>query len=342
MRICELSRELESSWDNYVIKHPESTFYHQIGWMKVVQKTYNHIPIYLCAIEKNRIIGVLPLFILRSIFFGKRIISIPFGSYGGICADNDEIVRLLLSKAQEITTKEKLSYLEIRNKSIRLDNLITNNVYSTLILELNPNKEIVWENKLKSQVRNKIRLSKKNLLDFEMSHDYLKKFYDLYAKSMKHLGTPVHNYRFFENLLSVFPKDSNIFIVKKDNIVISAMIVLFYKDHIISAWQAVDRNYLDYKPNNFLYWEAIKYGCINGFNFFDFGRSINNSGTFTFKESWGAEVKQLFYQYYLCDINKMPDTSQGNQKRSIFAKYWKDTPLFITNYFGPFLRKNLP
>jgi hypothetical protein len=42
MKITELEKEDKESWDSYVHKSHTSTFYHQIGWKNVVEKTYKH------------------------------------------------------------------------------------------------------------------------------------------------------------------------------------------------------------------------------------------------------------------------------------------------------------
>ena len=79
LEITELRRgEDEKAGDSYVHKSPISTFYHQIGWKNVVEKTYKHRPIYLIAKEEGEIKGVLPLFLMRSMIFGKKLVSGSF------------------------------------------------------------------------------------------------------------------------------------------------------------------------------------------------------------------------------------------------------------------------
>ena len=56
-----------------------------------MEKTYNHKPLYLIAKENGVIKGVLPLFLMRSVIFGKKLVSVPFAPYGGVCAGNEAI-----------------------------------------------------------------------------------------------------------------------------------------------------------------------------------------------------------------------------------------------------------
>jgi len=72
MEFTELrNREDEKAWDSYVLKSSTTTFYHQIGWKNVVEKTYKHKPIYLIAKEEGEINGVLPLFLMKSMFLAS-------------------------------------------------------------------------------------------------------------------------------------------------------------------------------------------------------------------------------------------------------------------------------
>ena len=106
LEVYELEREDEKAWDAYVYNSNSSTFYHQIGWRNVVEKTYKHKPIYLIAKENGEIRGVLPLFLMRSLIFGKKLVSVPFAPYGGVCADNKTIENTLVEEMTGFTSEE--------------------------------------------------------------------------------------------------------------------------------------------------------------------------------------------------------------------------------------------
>ena len=61
---------------------------------------------------------------------------------------------------------------------------------------------------------------------------------------------------------------------------------------------ASDVAFLDRRPNNLLFAEAIGYGVEHGFERLDFGRTdYDNPGLRTFKLGWGATEHQLAYTY---------------------------------------------
>ena len=341
MDISELRREDEKAWDKYVYNSNTSTFYHQIGWKNVVEKTYKHKPIYLIAKEEGEIKGVLPLFLMKSMFFGKKLVSVPFAPYGGVCADNRLIENALIDEAKKITKECSADYLELRHLYKTGSEFVTNDTYFTLILKLNKDPNVLWENFRKS-MRRYIRKAVKNHLEVSLGPDNLKEFYNIYTINMRDLGTPVHRYSFFENVIHEFLGNANIATVKYKDNSIAALFLLYFKDTITYGWGSSLGKYLDLNPNYLIFWELIRYACERNYNFFDFGRSQKSEGTFLFKTGWGAEPEQLCYQYYLCNKRNMPDTGQSNPKRQSFAKVWRKFPLYLTNKSGPILRRNIP
>jgi serine/alanine adding enzyme len=345
MEITELQREEEEkAWNSYIHNSNTSTFYHQIGWRNVVEKTYKHKPIYLIAKEEDEIKGVLPLFLMKSVLFGKKLVSVPFAPYGGVCADNETVKNALVEEAKRITKECGADYLELRylnldkNKNeLRLE---TNKNYITFILNLNQDSDVVWRG-FNNKVRNAIRKALKSNLEIRRDNN-LEEFYGLYTKSMRDLGTPSHSYTFFKNLLLKFHEHTKIVRVQYQGMTIAALFLLFFKDTMTSGWAASDRAYQKFNPNNLLYWKIIKAGCEEGYDYFDFGRSIYDSGTFRFKKPWGAEPEQLYYYYYLGTSKNIPDTSQSNPKRQKFAKVWSKLPTPLTSKLGPVLRSNIP
>ena len=114
LQITELRNKDEKAWDSYVHISNSSTFYHQIGWRNVVEKTYKHKPIYLIAKEEDEIKGVLPLFLMRSMLFSKKRVSVPFAPYGGVCADNKTVENALIGEAKRITVECDANYPELQ------------------------------------------------------------------------------------------------------------------------------------------------------------------------------------------------------------------------------------
>lgn len=339
VEIKQLRGKDEKKWDEFVKANINTTFYHQVGWKKVVEETYGHKPFYLIAeSEMGEVVGILPMFLIRDIFFGKRLVSVPFGSYGGVCCENDDIGNALINEAIHIGMNLSVGYCELRNfkSTTAHENFNCVKDYSTFVLDLSNGVEYIWEN-MSRKVRNMIRKGEKSNLKFkvEVSRDAISEFYEIYSKNMKYLGTPVHDHNFFNNIYKIFPENVFIAKVELNGKLISSLYLLKFKDAFVSGWGASLAEFLKYAPNDFMYWSSIKYGCENCIPLFDFGRSLVNSGSYKFKERWGSVEVPLAYCYY--PPTKTIVAPQNEYGR--FAKMWSKLPLKATKILGPKIRR---
>ena len=338
MEICELDKRYEKAWDEFVFSDPKSTFYHQIGWKNVIEKSYTYKPYYLLAKEDDKVMGVLPMFLIKSYLFGRKLISVPFAPYGGALGKAD-VVNALIERAIELGKELDASYAEFRSANNSND-LSTVSFYATSILELNASPDIVWNERITRNKRKNIVKSQKRNLSVDFS-DKIKDFYDIFAINMRNLGSPIHSKNFFSNILHEFPNSSKTQIVSLDNKPIYVAFYLFYNNTIINCWSSSLEEYRNLYPTDRGIWAAIEYGCLNGYQFYDFGRSQLGSDNMEFKERWGAETKKLDYQYYLNGLKEIPDNTSSNPKRKYFAKIWRILPLKLTKVIGSRFRREI-
>jgi len=337
--IKQLSGKDEKTWDEFVMRNDSTTFYHQIGWKKVVEETYRHTPYYLLAeSETGEAVGILPMFLIKNIFFGKRLISVPFAPYGGVCYENEDIGNALINEAINTGKNIGIDYCEFRNfkNTNTYENFNCMKGYSTFVLDLSNGVEHIWKNMSKT-VRTAIRKGEKSNLKFEveLSHNAISEFYDIYTKNMKQLGTPVHSLNFFNNIYQTFPENVFISTVRLNDDAISSLYLLKFKDTLIYGWGSSSIEFLKYRPNNFIHWNSIKYACGNGLLRYDFGRSLINSGNYKFKERWGSVAVPLIYCYYPPTKTLLPPQNEYGK----FAKIWSKLPLQTTKIIGPMVRK---
>lgn len=342
LEISDLHRNEEKVWDEYVYNHSGSTFYHQIGWKKVVEETYRHKPIYLVGKEDGEIKGILPLFLMKSRIFGTKLVSIPFGPYGGTCADNKMIENRLLEEARRLTVDNDANYLELRVFSGNHETLFINSSYIASILKLHNDPNVLLMERFNRNKRKTIYKSQKRGLTAHWTSDLPTEFYQIYSKNMKNLGSPPHSIKFFRNIMNEFPSTSKILTVCRKGGTLYVAFYLFYKDIVINTWSSTLDEYRKWYPTDFGIWNAIKYSCEKGYKYYDFGRSSKNSPNLEFKRRWGAEQTPLNYQYQLNNTREVPDFTMENPKRQRFAKAWKKAPLSFTNLVGPRIRASFP
>ena len=226
MEICELKHSDEKKWDEYVLKHPYSTFYHQIYWKNIVENSYGHKPYYLFAKDEDEIKGVFPLFLIKNLIFGTKLVSVPFAPYGGAISDNSVIEALLIEYGRKITDETSANYMELRNNVSRNVGLPCNDKYLTMILKLDKNPQLVWQRDFNNKIRNAAKKSLKS--ELEVSNSNVEDFYKLYSKNMRDLGSPSHSKEFFNNVILESGKLAEIIAVShRGKPVSSAILFLF-------------------------------------------------------------------------------------------------------------------
>lgn len=342
-RICEFKDTYKTKWDDYINQSPAGSFYHLTGWKKIIEKTFGLKSVYLMALNENdEIEGVLPLFHMKDVLGRKYLISNPYSAYAGVCANDMTIKDKLYEKAKSIAIDKEVQYLELRQLGDEPYNLPTKKDFVTMFLKLSSDEEYVWKNSLNVKARNQVRKAYKEGLTVDFGIKYLDDFYRILSLNIRSLGSPNYPKTFLKNILQEFDNSSGIIVVKYREEIIGGMLFLHFKNIFLDPWASSLKKYNRLCPNDILYWEAIKYACRKDCEYFDFGRSTINSGTFKFKKKWGAETVQLNYQYVFNKAQTIPHVSALNNKYKMAITLWKKLPLTVTNILGPKLIKYLP
>ena len=341
---CDSDKQV---WDDFIFNNGNSSFFHLIGWKDIIEQTFGHKSHYIMALSENQVKGVLPLFELKNRLFGHALVSIPFVVYGGACATDKNTESMLLKSASVLGRLIGVDYVELRNEFDVLpvesdrQNWLTKNLYATFQREIYPDIESNFNAIPRKQRRMIKQGSKAGLISKIGGGEYLSDFYRVYAINKKNLGTPVFPIKYFENIMKIFPQ-TFILSVWKDNIMVAAVMTFIFKDRLMPYFSGALKEYFRYAANDFMYWELMRYGCEKGYKLFDFGRSKKGTGSYDFKRHWGFEPKDLPYTYYLVAMKDMPNISPVNPKYSAMVNIWKKLPLFVANWLGPKIVRNIP
>jgi FemAB-related protein (PEP-CTERM system-associated) len=342
LRIAKIDGSLEG-WEHYVASHPQATNYHRAAWRKVIERSFGHRTHYLAAIDgAGRIRGVLPLVHMSSSLFGSFLVSLPFFNYGGVLADSAAAEQMLIGEAGRLRAQLGAAHVELRHRDTTVGTLPAKQHKVTMILGLESSVEAQWKG-FNAKLRNQIRKPEKSGLEPQLGGtELLDGFYDVFARNMRDLGTPVYAKDFFRNVLHEFPETTRIVAVAYQGKIIAAGIATWFRDTLEIPWASSISDYKSMCPNNMLYWEAIKLAIGKGFTRLDFGRSTPEEGTFNFKKQWGAEPIQLNWQYLLPEGSSLPELNPKNPKFEMAIRVWQKLPLPVTRILGPHIVKNIP
>ena len=332
----------QSRWDDFVALSSAGTFFHTTAWKSVIEKVFAYTPWYFLAELDGEIKGILPLFLVKKPLRGQVLISIPFGVYGGICADSTEVAEQLRRKGESLSHELHVDFLELRHVDAGGLDLPIKELYFTFSREIYDGEEknmMAIPRKQRRMIRQGINHELKSKIG---GKEFLKDFFHIYSASLRNLGTPAFPYRYFEVLLDELGEQCKILTVWHQNQMAAAVMTFCYQDHLLPYYGGGLPQFLRYAVYDFMYWELMRYGWEHGYKVFDFGRSKQGTGAYDFKRHWGFEPKPLQYQYYLPNGGTMPNVSPTNPKIQPFISLWKKLPLSIANLIGPQVIKYLP
>src|SRR6516225_4791508 len=185
------------------------------AWLAVLCSGLGHKPYCLEAVEDGKTRGYLGLAYIRSLLFGRFLVSLPYLNYGGVRAGDQQTAGLLISEAKKLADQLGVRYLELRHeKAIEhpvLAQTRTDKVH--MRLPLPSSSECLWKS-LTAKVRNQVRKGQNSGLVVSWGRqELLSGFYTVFSHNMRDLGTPVYGQRLFRSILEQFPERTELCLV---------------------------------------------------------------------------------------------------------------------------------
>jgi len=338
--IKELARGEEARWEAFIMRCPEATFFHRVGWREIVEGVFHHRCHYLYAERAGEIVGVLPLAEVKSVLFGHAVRSLPFCVYGGAAVTDQAATPLLHAAARLVARRLGASHLELRNRVAKTLDWPRQELYVTFRKALLPDVEANMAAVPRKQ-RAMVRKGIKNRLATELDTS-TDRFFALYADNVRRHGTPGLPQRYFDALAQVFGRDCEILtVVDPSGMPISSVLSFYFRDEVLPYYAGDHVRARELAANDFKYWELMRLACARGSRVFDFGRSKRGTGSFDFKKNWGFEATPLHYEFCMFKGSAIPQNNPLNPKFRVLVALWKRLPIGLANAIGPHIVRSL-
>lgn len=329
-------------WQEFVSNNPSSLPSHNSAWQHIIQLSFQHNSLLLSARDAHgQLLAGIPITILTSTLFGRFGVSVPYLNYGGVVSRFPNLHQRLIQELAEIRVALKLKYIEVRSIYPNLGKVVSLKK-SGMILPL-PNSNQELEQQLGSKLRAQYRKAEAHEPNFAIGKMYLlDDFYSVFSQNMRDLGTPVYHKKWFENILSHPDIAANIAVVYMHGKAVSAGFLIKSKDIMEIPWASTLASANQFNANMWMYRQILGFAIEQGCQFFDFGRSTREAGTFKFKKQWGAQPCQ-HYWYMIADENSpLPELNPDNPKLKLLISIWKRLPVWLTRIIGPAIVKGIP
>ena len=327
-------------WNAFVLAHPEATFFHRAEWSQVLQRAFGHVPHFLLAERAGQVVGVLPLAELKSPLFGHSLVSTPFCVYGGVLATDAAVQTALESAAVALGERLGVAHVEFRNQVPRREDWHRKDLYVTFRKALAADDEAELT-AIPRKARAEVRKGLKNGLVATVSRDP-KEWFELYAESLRNLGTPVFSRRYAEVLLDVFGEDCEVLTLHSAaGVPLTSVLSFYFRGEVLPYYGGGGAAARSTGAHDLMYYEVMRRARALGCHSFDFGRSKRGTGSYSFKKNMGFTETPLAYEYRWVKAAEMPNLSPTNPKYSLLINAWQRLPLWASKLVGPPLARSL-
>jgi FemAB-related protein (PEP-CTERM system-associated) len=338
--VKELGPETAEAWDKFVDTCEEATFFHRAGWRTVVERAFGHRTHYLFVQRGSTIVGVLPLVEVKSALFGHALISNGFSVCGGPAVTEETARDLLNDRAEELLKTTGAKYIEYRCPAKLTPGWVSrDNLYANFSQALPANEE---ENlkQIPRKQRAVVRKAIASPLTYEIDAT-TERLYDLYAISVRNLGTPVFGRAYFKALKDVFGKDCDVLTVLDNGKPVASVMNFYFRGQVMPFYTGSVRDARRLGANDLMYWRLMRHAAAKGCTIFNFGRSKIGTGPYDFKKNWGFTPEPITHQFLMQPGVALPNINPTNAKYQLMIKVWKKLPVPLANILGPPIVRNI-
>jgi lipid II:glycine glycyltransferase (peptidoglycan interpeptide bridge formation enzyme) len=291
-------------WQAFASSRPESNVFHHEKWLRMLMDQYG-FGLQIPAIKRDgNVLAAVPFMETTSARGKRKLISLPFTDCVRILAVDASAEKTLCRAFTSESFGDYASVLMKTDQSVAAADTASEWVRHELSTSA-PLHEI--HRGFATGLKRNLRKAEKSGLRFEQRSDEnaLWSFYRLHLTTRKRLGVPVQPKSFFRRLLNGLLQEhlGYIGLVMLDDKPLAAGVFLTFNKTTIYKYGASDPRSLEFRPNEWMMYNAIRQAAQCGHTTFDFGISERTQdGLRRFKSKWGS-VETDVYNHCLAGEN---------------------------------------
>ncbi len=333
----------QAAWARFVEARPDASIFQHPDWSGAVTAVFGHAPRHLLAWRGGALVGVLPVMQVDSLLGGRLLVSVPYGTYGGIVGDDPDAVAALTQAACRMTDDLGARVLELRSAEPRCPGLEDVAGYLGFVRNL-PDRVADVAAFLPKRARAAARHAR-DRDGVEIRHDLglLRPVWELYCRSMRRIASINYPLAFFEELAARLGDRLWVSAALHGGRPVVGTISLVFRDTVMPYVLGADELGRVDGAANLLYWSVMERAVAAGLRTFDYGRSrADNAGAVGFKKNQGFEPRALGYQRYVPAGRRAPDLKPSSPRFALARRVWRRLPLGLTRVLGTWLARSLP
>lgn len=329
--------------DAYVRAHAEATPFHLTAWSRAVARGCRQRGHYLVAERGGAIAGVLPLTEVRSLLFGRALVSAGFAVGGGILADDPRSAEMLAGAGWRLAKARDCPTLELRGGTLpeagwRHDGAS----YAGFARPLAADDEAELRaipRKQRAEVRR--ALGGDLAVTIGTAAADRAAHHEVYGESARNLGTPVFPRALFDAVLDGFGAEAEILTVRHRGRPVASVLSLYFGGCVFPYWGGGTAAARGLRANDRMYFALMGHARARGCTRFDFGRSKPGTGAFAYKKHWGFDPAPLVYATCTAGGAEPRHVNPLDPRYRVQVAAWQRLPLWLANRLGPPIARGL-
>jgi hypothetical protein len=299
----------DDRWMAYLSANQLANVFHHPAWSYLLAESYAYEPFVLAASNsQGDIQSAIPLIRIRPLFNKQRLVSLPFTDHCSPLTSSPSTLRYLTDHLVALSQEGKISRIDLRSDYPTLPGMYRYSDYVLHRIRLAP-EEAEVSNRIKPKHFRQVKVAEQRGVRIERGYDTgsIRQFYHMHMLTRRRKGVPVQPWRFFDLLVQHITQQGLGFVLLayKDQECIAGAVFLNWNRTLTYKYSASIEKARPLLAMDLLLWTAIQWGCRNGFDWMDMGRtSKEDEGLKYFKRRWGAEEIPLAYCTISQDVQK--------------------------------------
>lgn len=341
MELKIIDRDSAPLWNRYVGEHEHAIAWHNYEWSDLVGKHFNTVFYPLAVMMSSSICGILPLFKVKTLTGGVKLISVPHAVAGGALVNGSEEADILLNRAVAMTKDLGASALILKQYKVQMPGeLKTDAGYYNRELDLSGGTERLWDS-LSELNKNELLSERKEGLVLDHPFEEINTFYKILLGHHHRRGIPCVSRSWIRDLINLGWYE--VAVIRRGERILAATMTKTFRDTVSFPFTCLasdDRESIN--ATYHLYWQLIRKYSENGFRIFHSGRIPDDDQTETYRLGWGGKKHPYFYQYYPDRGQKTESGTKQSSKRRYFEAVWRKAPRSMARILGPAIVRQFP
>jgi hypothetical protein len=330
-------------WDARLAAHPECSFFHSAAWASVLAETYRCSPVYFTVFSGDCLVALLPVMEMNSWLTGRRGVALPFSDECEPLGDGSRLKGTLIPEVLQYGRGRDWKYFECRGGKALFNQAPPFQTFFIHELKLFKDERYLFA-RVESATRRAIRKAEKSGVTIEISQtpEAVQRYYALHCQTRKKHGLPPQPFAFFQNIQKhvLARKKGMVVSARYGQNVIAGAIYFHFGDTALYKFGASDEAFQDFRGNNLVMWEAIKWYAHRGAKVLHLGRtSLTNEGLRRFKLGWGSEERRL--EYVRHDLRKNRFMAGKDESVGWYNRPFNLLPVCVLRMIGAVLYRHI-